>query len=649
MARKAPSFRDIGKAKPDKAGKSGGFASLTRRHWWTAESGSDEEAELVAGAASAMSQQNQDHELANLRWMRLYSGVQSMAGMLGFTASAQNFLTSNSLRMTGKGPSWNVIQSLCDTALAKIGANTSRPLCRTTGGDYKMQRKAKELNRFLRGMFEQVDAYHMAERAFLDGTIQGTGVLHVSSDKGEIKLDRVWINELMLDEADAMSGNPRTMIRRRFVPREILMAAYPGEKAGKISDVALETLGWRNDQADLVLVLEAWHLPSKRGGTDGRHVMVCGNVNLFSERWNRMRFPFAFSRWVERQVGFWGQGIAERQLSIQVTINKVLQQIDRSHELISAPHWWVKAGSKINKNHLNNEIGGIGVYQDVPPVLLNPAAVDPSLDAYLDKQFAKAYALEGMSEMSVNSTKPAGLDSQPGLETYHDIESERFREQEKNHERFIKDIAELLIEEAIYVHEQGEELIVNVPGQGYQELLDWSDIDLSRDEYVIQIEQTAQLPDTLAGKLQLVQTMAQTGVLDPTEAVSFMELGDTSPMLRLLTAGNDDIMYVIDKMTEGCDYEEVAPQPQQALVLGVKLVTAAYLRAKDERSGIPAERREMMLQWLDDAQAIQGVANGPPAGPQGAPQAQGEAAPVSALLPTKAPPGAPAMGGPLAA
>lgn len=615
------------------------MASRNRRFWWTAEKGSEDEAELVASTMSALNIQNMEWELANLRWHRLYAGIQSMAGMVGFTASAANFLQSQSLRTSGMGPSYNVIQACCDTATAKIGGNTSRPLCRTVGGDYKMQRKAKQINKFLRGMFEQNDTYHLSEQCFKDGTVEGTGVLHVYDDEGEIKSERVWLNEMMVDEADAMNGKPRSIMRRRYIARETLIACYPKKKE-ELEDVPRENFGVRMEQADMVLVTEAWHLPSRRGGKDGRHVICCGKVNLWSEDWKRDHFPFAMIPWVERQLGIWGQGIAERQLQLQIEINETLLTQTKSHRLVSLPQVWVKAGSKIDKSHINNEVGHIGVYQTDPPVFMNAPAVSPEYRQWLMDTFQKAFELEGLSEMSVNSVKPAGLNSEPGLETYHDIESERFKIQERNYERFIKCIAELYIEEAIAIDEADEyDLVVKVPADGYDEEIRWRDINLKRDEYTLFIEQVSEVPDTMAGKLELIQQMAQLGVMTPDEAIGWMDLGDTGPFIRMAMAGYNDVLYRIDKIIEEGVY--LKPTPQCNLALCVKWGNAAYLTAFDERSGIPEERLNYLLQFVDDAQFWIDRANTPPPGAlpaPGSPLAKGQPVPVNPLARNQAPP-----------
>src|SRR5580658_1096408 len=127
-----------GKAKDGKK-KIREWGPYQNRFWWTREMGSVDEAMECTSALNALTNQNTEIELAHLRWHRLYEGIQSMGGMLGYTSSAAHFLSSHSLRSYGAGPAYNVIESCCDTATAKMGSDVARPLVRTTGGDYKMQ------------------------------------------------------------------------------------------------------------------------------------------------------------------------------------------------------------------------------------------------------------------------------------------------------------------------------------------------------------------------------------------------------------------------------------------------------------------------------------------------------------------------------
>jgi hypothetical protein len=110
--------------------------------------------------------------------------------------------------------------------------------------------------------------------------------------------------------------------------------------------------------ADLVMVREAWHLPSGPEADDGAHIVTIDEHALGPmEKWEKQFFPFARFRWCPRLYGFWSQGGAEQIQGIQTEINGLLQVAQRAMKLSGGFYVLVENGSKVNKNHITNEIG----------------------------------------------------------------------------------------------------------------------------------------------------------------------------------------------------------------------------------------------------------------------------------------------------
>ena len=71
----------------------------------------------------------------------------------------------------------------------------------------------------------------------------------------------------------------------------------------------------------------------------------------------------------------------------------------------------VEQGSKVNFAALNDQLGSKVEYEGQAPVFNAPTPVDPSMAAHLLFLLQQAYALVGISQMSAQSLKPAGIDS----------------------------------------------------------------------------------------------------------------------------------------------------------------------------------------------------------------------------------------------
>ena len=166
---------------------------------------------------------------------------------------------------------------------------------------------------------------------------------------------------------------------------------------------------------DQIEVLEAWHLPSGEGATDGRHVICISNATLVDEQWDKGSFPFVFVRWTDPMLGFWGEGVACDIQGMQVEINKLLMKIQRAFHLMSVPRIYVENGSKIRKSFFNNEIGTIIPYTGQPPVQMTPPSLNREIFDHLERLYNRSFEIAGISQMAATSMKPAGLNSGAAL------------------------------------------------------------------------------------------------------------------------------------------------------------------------------------------------------------------------------------------
>ena len=177
--------------------------------------------------------------------------------------------------------------------------------------------------------------------------------------------------------------------------------------------------------ADLITVTESWRLPSGPDAKDGMHCISLENDVLFEEKWEKNYFPFVFIKSSARLFGFWGQSAVERLQSIQLEINKILWVIQRSMHLHGTYRVWIKTGSKLPKEHINNDIGAVLVSDEMPQYL-SSSFIPQEYFNHLQTLKNQAYEQEGVSQLSAASKKPAGLDSGKALREYNDIESDRF-------------------------------------------------------------------------------------------------------------------------------------------------------------------------------------------------------------------------------
>lgn len=606
-----------------------------KAQWWKAN---DEDIyRHVFGVVAAIDQAQSWRMLNNIKYARLYANYE----MLGFygTQFAKQANSPMSSRLT-----LNVVKACVDTAAAKIAKNRPRPLFLTDDGDWALQTKAKKLTKFIEGVFDQNQAHEQGVRSFTDGAVMGTGVFKIIKDvdEGRICLERTLTDEIVVDEAEGIYGKPRQMHQRKYVDKDILIAKFPEhEKEIRMALGGILRENRNNSSADQCLVIESWHLPSGPKATDGKHSISIENKTLFAEPWKKQYFPFSFFRWSPKIVGFFGSGLVEELVGIQLEINKLLRIIQRAQEVACVPRVLVENSSQVNTKHINNEIGAIIKYTGAAPVFDIARALSPEIYQQLENLYRKAFEIPGISQLSAMSQKPAGLDSGRALREYQDIESERFVLVGQRYEKLYMDATEIVVAEGKELYESKPKFKVMVKGRKFIETIKWSEVDMENDQYMMQAFPTSLLPQTPRGRLQSVQELIQGGFIDKDYGLDLLDFPDLEAWTSGKTAALQDIKMMLSKIIE--DGEYLGPEPYTNLELARQMAQSAYLNGKC--NGLPEERMELLRRFMDDCDALIAAAQPPPMPPQVPPgmppmdptmmppPAVPEAPPVSELLP----------------
>jgi len=517
--------------------------------------------------------------------------------------------------------SYNVVQSVVDTAVARITRNRPKPLFLTSGGDHKKQREAKKLNAFLDGVFYENSTHAIGTTVFRDAAVWGDGFIHVFAKANRVCHERVMSSEIFVDDVESLYGSPRQMHRVKQVDRQVLFDMFPDD-ADKIAGAKpsrTEEAG-RSIVADMLTVRESWHLPSGPGADDGKHcITIDGAVLGEMEPWPHQWFPFARVQWTPRLYGYWGQGLAEQLQNIQLEINKLLWVIQRSMHLMGSFKVFIENGSKIVKEHLNNDVGSIINYTGTPPMYVTPPIVAPEVYAHLQTLKNSAYEQAGISQLAASSLKPDGLNSGRALREYNDIQTDRFATVSKSYENMFMDVARLSIEVIKMIAERDGGYEVRVPNTKTVQTLDWADIKLNEDDYVMQCFPVSSLPSDPAGRLATIQEYAQAGFLSPRQARRLLDFPDLEQVESLANAEEDYLTGVFDRIVDDGDY--TSPDPLDDLALAKQLCLEYY--AKGKNNNLREDRLELLRRYLQQISEIE-QAMAPPAPPMPMPGAEGQ-------------------------
>lgn len=630
--------------------------SLRAKAWFRTEHKNVSKA--VEDCFRSLENDRKDISKLNVRHARLY-GSRDIAG-LGLTAgmAAGQRYTQQITQSTD-----NLIQSVCDTATALIAKDRPRARFMTDGAEFTEYQRAQLLEKFVFGVFQEVDVWDKAVDAFRDATIFGTGCLKVFAAGGRVAIERVLVDEVFVDELECMGGGmPRQLMHRKFVSRDVLCALFP-EHEEAIENATEERLnvGARQSNPDLVEVIEAIHLPACRlDGDDeeegedpyeldederadwypahgGRRTIAIPGLELplLDEEWLEPEFSYLFYTWTKLPVGFYGQGLAAELAPIQLQLNKLYRFVGRAHDLYAIPRIFLNRLSRINPHHLTNEIGAIVEYTGQPPVFLTPQAIGPEVYNWIDQLVARGYRRAGIGEDTAGAVKPAGVESGVAIREVTDRSSGRFIIQAQRFEDLIKHCARWTVKIGKQIAAEGDEYHSTWSGHTVSQRIKWSDVDLDDQSYVVKVEMSSILGMTPAGRLQSVMDLFSQGFIDKAEARQLLQHPDLEKSDDLANAAKKNIDKTAEQLLSG---KWVTPWPFQDLAGGTKTIMQRALLA--DNMGAPPESLELCVRWTEQAKYLmQGPAPDPNVVAANEQAAAAAAPPAGALPPGMQPPG----------
>lgn len=581
--------------------------------WWNADD--KDIAHSIFSIVDKIHNDQRGRRINNLRYARLYANK-----------DYTDYLAKVVYSELGQSISLNVCRSVTNTAAARIAKDNPRALFLTENGDWPMQQRAQKLTQFCSGLFTENHIYQKGQQAFIDACTWGTGVLKHYREYGQVCSQRVLPDELYVDEAEGRYGEPRQLHHRRGVDVNVLIASalkWNSYKSiadkNKLVEQIQQSAKYdiRGITTNLVTVIESWHLPSGPEAKDGRHTICVSGTTIVDEEYNFPDFPFTFLHYNPSLIGFWGDGLIGEIVGIQVEINTIVTRIKQSMDLIAIPRVLIDRNSDVNPDHITNDIGGIVYYNNKQPIFDTPQAQSRETYEYLDYLVKKSYEIPGISQLSASSRKPSGLDSQPALREYQDIESERFALVAKRYQEMYLDIARQYVTLSREEYKGNRKLSVKVGDMSrnsarFINRISWKDVDMDDDKFSMKIYPTNLLPKAPEGRIQRVQELLNGGLIDQEMAISLLDFPDVEQYLSLKTAAIDDIKRIISIILDKGEYE--APEPYMNLDMAVKMMQSAYIRAKID--GVEQEKLTMMQNFIN--QAMEQLNPTPPPGEAGA-------------------------------
>lgn len=601
--------------------------------WWAEETEDGERGRVMVEVAQQIESSPSEmlRQDLNLLYGSLYEGT-GLVNMYQYGGRATlNAIANGNGIVTGES-TWNQIRSVVNTVSSQVSRSKPRARFVASNGDYLQEERAKKRTMLCDGLFNLERVYEKTQKAFTAAGVFDCAGVEVVRGPKRPHVELVMATEILIDPNDGIYGRPRSMYRRKFIDRAIVLRLYgdTDERRQAILAAQAEDPTLQGGRANLIRVYEGWHLPSEQGASDGRHVIAIkgDGGTLIDQPWTKDYFSIRLFSWDPALSGPYGRSAAEVLLPNQVAINVLLDKIARAQHLACVPRVGIQRGSKILKSEITNGVGSVIQFGTMPPVWWSPTALSPEVYQHLERHWAKGFESYGVSPAMASGQKATGTVSGEAIRESLDVQTARFAVLSQRWEQLHLDIARQMIDICREIYADDPDKPLGIPGTELPGDVKFSDLDMDDDAYVIQEYPTSLLPATPQGRIDRVKELVSEGIWSGKRGESALDDLDVEAEMSAELANEKEAKKICQDILSFGKYR--TPDPAMDLTTSLR-IGASYRAIAETKRGIPDKHIDLLYKWLDDVAAAMAAVKPPPA-----PAAPGAPPPAAAPAPMAA-------------
>lgn len=475
-----------------------------------------------------------------------------------------------------QSPKINVIKSVIDTLVSKLANQKVRPYLNPVNGLFSTRKIVKQAQQYFDIIYDKEHTQEKVSKAYRNACIFGIGYLFYNPFTKTIDVPGTW--QVGICNTEKGYGKPtKLLIEDRNFP--ITQLGNYGIKEKYTSEYVNFKLFFDTIEHKMYVLINGKKVKEEKYEADCIPVVeVYNTVPIFGTR---------------------TVSIVDELDGIQTNIDLINQKISTAAQLTPGNVTYVQAGSNLNASDISNRTGmaytvkmGPGQNQ-LPVVNVTPAPFDPMWQSLLDSYVKQAYEIVGVSQLSAQSQKPAGLDSGVALQTLSDIESDRFMVQLQGYTNAFVDLANLIIE----VNEDGSILPKSVDTAEYS----WEDIRKQKDLFKVQFSAMSILSKDPQTKLKQIMQLTQIGLITTDKLATYLDSPDLEDVYRGASAIKDAIDATISNAIEKDEYEIPDYISYQSLL--TELITTEnklFASGDKEALGKVSKLKEKLLETMNE-------------------------------------------------
>lgn len=615
------------KAKRGKKKASEGKPDITEGQWWRAKDIGKDPHDILDNLSKQIEDDQAGRYEAYKELQRLF-----VNGTAGFGTDSDL-----SVSVLKDGLTQNELGNTIETLWAQVFKNRVVPAISTSNADYEEWSRAREYSRWLEGSMDEAEVYDEAlPMAGVHSLVFGTGAVKVSfreedSETAKITAHAVSPRCLFVDRIEAKHGRPRTLIEKTHMDRWVLYETYKqdredfygssaqrGRGIQKCSEYDDKDLGMKSsNRCDMLVVREAWHLPSSSSAKDGRHVIWIRGCTLVDEEWSWDCFPIVFIRFGCRVDGFWGESAVKRLAPTQELLDKLNRKIDEAQDIMGVPRIITQAGNLPAKAEIDDIPGGILTVANINGIRdWNAMAATPELYQDRDSAPGKMRSLLGVSDFQVEQALPTQTRefSAPAMERMTDQGQARHAMFHRELEKCVVKLSDLFMRQAEECQKMGYKMVVSAPDEEHSysgiDELDFSEVHVDRKRLKVRVQPMSQLPQSFAGKVDAIAKLKNdAGIALPAKtAMRMMEIPDPTYATDYMVSDEEVILKNLNFMCKHGKY--LPPLPFDNLDMIVAMTTS-FINNYRVRKDADFVKVGLLAQYIDDAIALKRGLGGP--------------------------------------
>jgi hypothetical protein len=489
-----------------------------------------------------------------------------------------------------QSPKLNVIKSVIDFLVSRIGIEKVRPYFTPVNGLYSTRAIVRQAQQYFDIIYEKEKVQFKVLQAFRNACIFGIGYVFYNPFSDGIEVPGTW--QVAVSNSEKGYGIPTKCL--------VEYKNYPITQLDRLG-IDKEINGV--DYVNLKLFFDV--LTQKA-------IALINNTPVKEIAYKAENIPLAFVYYNKPVFGTRTISIVDELDGIQTNIDLINSKISAATQLTPANTTYVEAGSSLQPGDISNRTGNVysvkmgPAHNQLPVVNVTPAAYDPSLNHTLQMYIDKAYEMIGVSQQSAMSKQQKGIDSGVAIQTLEDIETDRLQTQVDNFVHAFIDLATLIID----IKEDSKILPKSINTAEYS----WKDIRKQRDLFKIQFSAASALSKDPQTKLQQIMQLSQIGLITTDKIALYLD----SPDLNDVYKGASAIQDAIDSCIQLAIEKDIIDIPEyigyQQLLTQIIIEENQLFSSQDTESLTRIEKLKNKLLELMNEQGFVDLSNKPEAG-----------------------------------